>query len=313
MIKIRISKRALLGRIAAARPRWLAQAKVRARRAIVARHVNEADGTWGAIKAIFIELQHHKCAYCEAPLAKPSAGAHDAMSVDYDVDHFRPKNRVTPWPTEEVKRRRVALDYAARVRCGARGGYVRLAFDPTNFLVACKVCNSGYKRDRFPIAGRSDTRLIGRTRLDAKERPLLLFPLGSGADDPAKYLSFVGPIIQPRPRRGHARLRARTMIDFFELDTREDLVEARCHVLMLAWPQLEAGANERGAARAKARAFVAAMASSRFPHAACARAFVALHAGDRRAARRVFEAARAYLTSRGARVGDDNEPSHEER
>jgi hypothetical protein len=186
MIKIRISKRALLARITAAHPRWLAGAKVRARRAVAARHVDEADGTWSAIKSVFIDLQHHKCAYCERPLARPSDGATDAMSVDYDVDHFRPKNRVTAWPTENVLRHRGGLDYASRVGCGAKGGYVRLAFDPTNFLAVCKVCNTGYKRDRFPIAGRPDTRLLGRAALDAKERPLLLFPIGAGADDPEK-------------------------------------------------------------------------------------------------------------------------------
>ena len=308
MIKITISRDALLARITARRPRWLANAKKRARRAVAARHVDEADGTWSAIKSVFIALQHHKCAYCESPLAKPSADSTDAMSVDYDVDHFRPKNRVTPWPTGDVVRRRAGLDYAARVRRGAKAGYVRLAFDPTNFLAACKVCNTGYKRDRFPIAGRPDTRLLDRAKLDAKERPLLLFPLGDWGDDPAKHLSFIGPIVHVHARRGEGRLRARTVIDFFELDTREDLIEARCHLLMLLWPQLEARAKARSVDRPRARAFVVAATADRFPHAACARAFVALHERDRRAARRVFEAARAYVTSRGANVGNNNEP-----
>jgi hypothetical protein len=308
MIKIRISKRALLDRIAAAKPRWLANAKIRARRAVAALHVNEADGTWSAIKSVFIELQHHKCAYCESPLAQPSAGATDAMSVDYDVDHFRPKNRVTPWPTENVRRRRGGLDYASRVRSGAKAGYVRFAFEPGNFLVACKVCNTGYKRDRFPIAGRPDTRLLGRMKLDAKERPMLLFPLGAGADDPEKFLAFLGPIPRARPSRGLARLRARTIIDFFELDTREDLLEARCHVVMLLWPQLEIRRTSCGVSRMRARAFVSAARADRFPHAACVRSFVTLHEVDRRTARRVFEAARAYVTSREPSAGRDDEP-----
>jgi hypothetical protein len=118
-----------------------------------------------------------------------------------------------------------------------------------------------------------------------------------------RYLSFVGPIVVARAKGGHARLRGRTVIDFFELDTREDLVEARCHVLMLLWPQLELGTK-----RTKARAFVAAATEDPFPHAACARAFVALHGRDRRGARRVFEAARAYLTSRNPSVNQTSNP-----
>jgi hypothetical protein len=293
MIKIRVSPEALRARITAHNKLWLRRAPQRTRR---------------AIKAVLILLQHHKCIYCESPLAKAADDSTERIAVDYDVDHFRPKNRVTPWPTDAERRRRPGLDYAARVRGGARAGYVRLAFDPANYVVSCKVCNSAYKRDRFPIAGRADNRSIRRATLDAHERPLLLFPLGDDGDDPATYLAFIGPIVVARAKGGHARLRGRVVIDFFELDSRENLIEARCHVLMLLWPQLETAATARGAQRARARAFVAAATEDRFPHAACARGFVALHRRDRRGARRIFEAARAYLTSRTPRVSDIRNP-----
>jgi 5-methylcytosine-specific restriction endonuclease McrA len=306
MIKIGVARAVLLARITAHNKFWLRRAPERARRAIAARHVDERDGAWSAIKSVLILLQHHKCIYCESPLAKAADDATERISVDYDVDHFRPKNRVTPWPTEAEQRRRPHLDYAARVRLGARAGYVRLAFDPANYVVACKVCNTAYKRDRFPIAGRPDSRSLHRSTLDARELPLLLFPFGDDGDDPEAFLAFVGPIVVARATRGHARLRARTVIDFFELDTREDLIEARCHVLTLLWPQLELAANARRAERVRARAFLTAALEDGFPHAACARAFVALHARDRRGARRLFEAARSYLTSKTSSIATSN-------
>jgi hypothetical protein len=72
----------------------------------------------------------------------------------------------------------------------------------------------------------------------------------------------------------------------------------------MLWPQLELAASRYGDGRSKARAFVDAATADRFPHAACARAFVALRRRDRRAARKVFEAARGYVVTREPRIVD---------
>jgi hypothetical protein len=240
LIRIPIAPADLLAEIEATSPGWRRRAEVQRRKVVAAGKSGDGDGIWSEIKAVYIVRQQHKCGYCEVPMAKTGSGSSHKVAVDYDVEHFRPKNRVTAWPAPDVLARRPGLDYAARVRAGAAQGYLRLAFDPFNYLVSCKVCNSSYKADRFPIAGTPDTRSRKRATLARRERPLLLFPFGHDADDPQRYLDFFGVLVRPKPPRGHDRLRARTVIDFFELDTREDLLEGRAQIIMLLFPQLEA-------------------------------------------------------------------------
>jgi hypothetical protein len=86
------------------------------------------------------------------------------------------------------------------------------------------------------------------------------------------------------------------VIDFFELDTREDLLEGRAQIIMLLFPQLEASKQSDPETRQRAAAFVATLQEVRFPHAACARSYVGLYHADRERARDCYEAARTYLT-----------------
>ena len=74
--------------------------------------------------------------------------------------------------------------YAAGIGMGNPAGYPRLALDPFNYVVSCKVCNSSHKADRFPIAGHPEPRATDRLALDAAERPLLLFHSASRATIP---------------------------------------------------------------------------------------------------------------------------------
>lgn len=301
MIKIPVSAAELRRRIETVKPGWLDDAREKTKDAKKAGHVSE--GTWSEIKEVFIALQCHKCAYCESPMAKTTEGSADKVAVDYDVEHFRPKNRVTAWPTPEIASRRPGLDYAAEVRTGTADGYVRFAFDPTNYLVSCKVCNSSYKSDRFPIAGKAQKTLIDRTKLDQREMPLLLYPLGDQGDDPADHLSFSGPTIRVTAIDAHARLRARTLIDFFELDTREDLLELRSLMILTLHPNLvERSSSPSASRRAKAAEFVATVQLVRFPHAACARAFVALYDADPARAGEWYDAARDYWSTKDPKV-----------
>ncbi|MEZ4391803.1 MAG: hypothetical protein R3A48_11955 [Polyangiales bacterium] len=303
MIRIGVKGDDLRARIEAASPGWLDDAKARTQAAVAAGKVGEGEGTWSKIKEVYIALQHHKCAYCEQPMAKTTEGSADKVAVDYDVEHFRPKNRVTPWPNAEVLRRRPALDYASLVKAGHGAGYVRLAFEPTNYVVSCKVCNSSYKADRFPIAGTASETLVDRTRLDARERPLLLFPMGDDGDDPADYLGFVGPVPRHTSGEQHGVLRARTVIDFFELDTREDLFGGRCWVIAGLFPHLEARVQGKTAARRKVSGdFVDAAVGDASPYAACARDYVALYDADPAAAEEMYLAASAYCAKKDPSV-----------
>lgn len=297
MIRIAISDEALLAAVDEKKPGWRERARRDPATAV-------RGGIWSEIKEVFVLLQEFKCIYCEFPLPKVDSESAERVAVDYDVEHFRPKNRVTSWPDAEALARRPSLqDYAAKVRMGDPTGYLRLALDPLNYLVSCKPCNSSYKSDRFPIAGHPDSEAVDRRALDAVEKPLLLFPFGERGDDPAGYLAFDGPTVRPRPEAGYERLRARAVIDFFELDTREGLLEGRCMLIQLLWPRLE----ERGSAdqrkRERGEAFVRILAEeNRLPHAACGRAFVALYDADRARAALWHDATIQYLTSKDPKV-----------
>lgn len=301
MIHIAVGAQELLDLIEAESPGWMTDAKKRAKKAKQDGKVGKSDGTWSKIKAVFIRLQHHKCAYCEKPMAKTTSGSAEKVAVDYDVEHFRPKNRVTAWPRPaDVARRPAVSAYAALVRMGSAAGYVRFAFDPFNYVVSCKVCNTQYKADRFPIAGTA-SQLVDRAKLDAKERPLLLFPIGDGGDDPKDYLQFTGAMIQVRPGDSARRLRANAVIDFFELDTREDLIEGRCMLLTALFPNLEARVGATTAARReRAKQFVRRVSEDGFPHAGCSRAFVELFDTDPALAQRLHDAAQEYLITKDA-------------
>jgi hypothetical protein len=300
MIRIAVTSAELLAAIGSKSPRWMERAEEKKAAALAAGKVGEGDGIWSEIKEIFILRQEFKCIYCEHPLPKVDSTSAAKVAVDYDVEHYRPKNRVTSWPTREVLERRPSVEgYRASVASGDPDGYVRLAFDPFNYIASCKVCNTSYKADRFPIAGQPDSVSEERAILDSNERPLLLFPFGEDGDDPAEYLAFRGPTVRPLPVAGHERLRGQAVIDFFELDTREGLLELRCWLIQLLWGQLEDRASPDARKKAKAEAFLETVEKTcRYPHTACGRAFIELYGNDRDMAERWQEAASEYLTSK---------------
>jgi hypothetical protein len=285
MIRIEWSESELFAAIDEVDPTWRARAVALTRKVVRAKRVVAADAIWSRVKSVYIQAQAYRCIYCERPMAKIEPGATAKVGVEYDVEHYRPKNAVKPWPTaREIGRRPEMNAYARRVRAGHRRGYVRLAFEPTNYAVSCKLCNSGQKANYFPIAGKAKTTGRDRASLDRDERPLVWMPFGRYAPDPATVLLFVGAAVQPRAKRGHAYLVGRVTIDFFELDVRADLVRGRAMVVALLWPRLCRG---RGAS--------AFLANNAFR--GCARDFVALFARDRAAAERSYRAAEAYLES----------------
>jgi uncharacterized protein (TIGR02646 family) len=119
--------------------------------------INERRTVWADLKELLGSLSHKKCWYCEARQERS----------DMQVDHFRPKNRLS----EEG--------------CADHPGYWWLAFDWRNFRFCCTYCNSrredprtgtkGGKADRFPL--REEARRC-RTPEDilSDEQPVLLDP-----------------------------------------------------------------------------------------------------------------------------------------
>ena len=109
-----------------------------------------------------------------------------------------------------------------------------------------------------------------------------LGPFGEIPDDPEKHLVFDRPTISPRAAAGYERLRGQVVIDFFELDTREDLLEGRCVLIQLLWPRREDRSSGDAAKKSRAEAFLNVIEEDlRLPHTACGRAFIHLYDSNR--------------------------------
>lgn len=238
---------------------------------------------WSDIKGAFIEIQSRKCAYCERQL--------EEYKVEHDVEHFRPKGRVSAWPTKSSK-----IKYDFPVGGESDVGYYKLAFDYRNYAVACKSCNSSLKRDAFPVAG---SRKLGETdpAVLAQEKPLLLFPLGEGGDDAAALIGFEGVVPVARADKGYDQQRARVTIDFFRLERRDHLRIERARVitaLRLALALVDTASPD--AASAKGAVEVACREGS--AHSNCANCFVQMWKKDAAGARKLADAAQEFLSKR---------------
>jgi uncharacterized protein (TIGR02646 family) len=160
----------------------------------------DADLYKGGRDAI-LRLFHGKCAYCESQL---TADQHKG-----DVDHFRPKKRVTDEHGNPID----------------HPGYFWLAYKWTNLLPACAACNrpgtdldgsKGGKWDKFPVGGQRAKRFNDPL---PPEDPWLIDPYH---DDPAEHLIFdhiTGFIAGKTPK-------GQRTIDILNLN-REDLAAMR--------------------------------------------------------------------------------------
>ncbi|MFE6871333.1 hypothetical protein ACFVFS_32850 [Kitasatospora sp. NPDC057692] len=114
---------------------------------------------WRGLRPALVDMCGRKCWYCEGEIANSRP----------HVDHFRPKGRVL----EDV----------------SHTGYYWLAYDPTNFRLACEYCNSSTdddptgsrntKHDHFPLLNES-SRICSPGGELSREMPVLLDPLIAG-------------------------------------------------------------------------------------------------------------------------------------
>jgi hypothetical protein len=297
VIRYDVSDSELEARIEAESPGWLAKA---AKRTAACKQKKAFDGgapIWSDVKPVYMRLQHDKCAYCERKLEGEPYGR-----IEHDVEHFRPKNGVKPWPDDRIKRERgIAYDFPTGEAWGR--GYYLLAFHPRNYITACKSCNTPLKANYFPIAGGRRGPQSDNPDHLAPEQPYLLYPLGDVDDDPEHVLTFDGIVPRPSKRSGHRRRRAVVTIDFFELDTREELLRGRAEKireLMLAL--IVASSGPQPANKDLAERTIAALESPRSPHSNCVRSFLRLYHQDRPRAQAIFEAAMEYLDSLDAPI-----------
>lgn len=136
--------------------------------------------SWQKYKKHFAKAQKGKCGYCETFVISNQYG---------DVEHFFPKGAV--WILRKTKGSKgKEVDWLATVS-GRRYeviselGYWWLAYDWSNYLLACQICNQQWKSSFFPIKER---RRNLPPKEDGVETPLLINPFGGHS--PSEHLSF---------------------------------------------------------------------------------------------------------------------------
>lgn len=274
---------------------WWFRAHADFLRAIKDRRFISAQAYWGEVKGAFMALQENKCAYCEQPMPQGSKS-----SIAYDVEHYRPKSSTKAWPDAKT-RQRLAIGYD--VGQGRARGYPELAHHPCNYAVACKVCNSPYKSDCFPILGKADEDEFDVAALKAAERPALPLPLGTWGEDPGSFLTFEGFIALPASPDPALRRRAEIVIDFFELNRRADLLLGRATAITLLYQQLkEVQKPELAADAVEAQAWVDACLVDGAPFSGAARAFHRTYKADPSKAVDIVRLANRYLARKSSTV-----------
>jgi hypothetical protein len=287
VIRYALSEKELRARIETEKQGWRARANAQTEN-------NAATGNpvfpslWSEIKQVYIDLQHSKCAFCEKPLEG---------RIEQDVEHFRPKGKVTAWSPSQALR-----DEGLVLRQPADGsdelGYRHLAYHPLNYAMSCKTCNSVFKRNLFPI--------INGRRIGAKkppsvsiEKPLLVYPIGNSDDDPETLLEFEGWTTRAKHATGFGRLRALPMIELFRLNDwqgRKELLAGRARQIQLLYLNLAAIDECAIASVVKAaKSNTKRMLLDSEPHANCLRSFARLYQKKPGLARAYFLELSEYL------------------
>ena len=102
------------------------------------------------VKEALINLQDGKCAFCESKIRHISHG---------DVEHYRPK---TGWVQDQE-----ALN---------KPGYYWLAYDWSNLILSCQICNQRHKKNYFPLVDPSQRVLSHNSDLHS-ELPVFIHPV----------------------------------------------------------------------------------------------------------------------------------------
>ncbi len=290
MIRYHITRSELEEAINTEKPDWLEKARRKTASVRQAGEFNEPDkdNSWGEIKAVYMRLQKEKCIYCERALASEQYG-----KIEHDVEHYRPKNPVKAWPAKKMKR-----IYDFPTGNASAKGYYLLAYNQLNYATACKTCNTPLKSNYFPIAG---SRIVNSDDLERlkNEKPYLIYPVSDLDENPEDLITFAGILPVPKVRRGHRYRRARVTIDFFALDTRDELLRSRAEIIqniLLAYLTLN-NQNAPDEDRGIAQSIIKRALSPDFQHSNCARSFHNLCQQDIQRARDYVKQARQILVT----------------
>lgn len=133
---------------------------------------------WREYKAAFAKAQFGKCGYCEIMVIGGQPG---------DVEHFAPKGEV--WEVDEAAPGQevpfLSTVKGRKPKVLSEQGYWWLAYEWSNYLLSCAVCNQYWKGAIFPV--REQPRNLPPSKA-IKELPLLLNPFNRR--DPGKHLRF---------------------------------------------------------------------------------------------------------------------------
>ena len=291
MIRYDATLEALRGMIERRVPGWLAKAQERTEVFRSRGRYEERRAIWSDVKPVFMEVQGKgKCCFCERRLESGELGRHEL-----DIEHFRPKKRIRKWPCpESLIDAMIAAEVSQTPPPDSDKGYHLLSYHLLNYAVACKSCNSGLKKDYFPISGRYEPDGEDPEMMSA-EKPWLLYPIGHLDVDPEEAITFHGFVPQSKSDDRFLKLRGLATIAFFRLDDEgrhNNLMKERAERIVLLHTQLTADSGGRAGTR------VDALTSPSAPHANCARSFVRLFRSDRVRADRVADMAWAFLESR---------------
>ena len=267
-------------------PGWTARARKRTESLRAAGRYAESSPIWSEVKPVFMQLQGDaKCCYCERKFESGAGGRHEL-----DLDHFRPKGNVRKWPCPQ---RLIDGGVSLTASPGAGNGYHLLAYHLLNYAAACKSCNSEYKKDHFPIAGRYTLDGEDPREMDA-ERPWLLYPIGRLDVDPEDVISFHGILPQSTSADPLSRLRGLVTIALFGLDSRKILMQERAKIIVLLHTFLVKTENHGETETAE---FVGSLLAPTAPHTNCARSFERLFRSNRTEADEIAGMAWRFLAS----------------
>lgn len=282
MIRVNTTPEALLQAVNAIDDKWIGKADKRTAAFVVAKKYAEPNPIWSTVKPAFMALQNNKCVFCERQFESELYG-----KIEFDLEHFRPKSSVLAWPV--VGRH----DYVYEFGTGGDNpaGYYWLPYALSNYAASCKVCNSNLKSNFFPVARKRVTEpgdLVG-------EKALLNYPLSDGDTDPEDLVTFVATTAVPKVKSGYNYRRGRVIIDFFDLNKREQLHRERANMIILLGNSLANAAN--GTGDDTDDVLIASLVEPVYPHTNCLRAFRKAWDKDRAFAIKALKACKAYYAA----------------
>lgn len=293
MIQYKVSKQDIEALVEQETPGWLARAALRTSAFAASGNYDESAGIWSEVKAVYMRLQHGKCAYCERQLESEAIG-----KIEHDLEHFRPKKNAKPWKvTAELTQAGVAVTPA--IAGSSDPGYHLLAYHLLNYCTSCKSCNSALKSDNFPIEGLRKPSGANPVTLKS-EKPYLFNPVGDFDDKPEDLIRFHGLSPMAKKASGLKKRRGLVAIKFFCLDDRRRkyLFRERADRIVGLFSFLNSLEQSSGSPLAAVwQGLIDAYVAPNAPHTNSARSFLALYQSDKQEATEIFQLAAEYLRS----------------